>query len=383
MPKRVYLIPGFLASNLAIRETGQQIWWEPTIASALGLGAMRLAPNGIDPGAPDGKPMALTLPAQDPWPAIKGQLDFQLDPSKWTVEVDSYDWRRDLLTTAENFATLVRSSSTAENPGTLVGHSAGGLVALLVWASLVKSGETALIRRIITICSPIQGSYEPINWLTGTLPGVQQLLALFPLVSRAALPVPVYWTLDYLNALVLTWPAFYELYPGLLGFDATVDINRPSLYVPGNYPPRIRPSPAWLTYARTVFQPALFDSSAFPPDYVLTCVASMGLVTAFELLSTDSPLDLTNLGTTPFGDGIVNTTSQIRAPGKVVRVTGGHASVPIGLAVNGVLADLIRDPRGPLSPPPLPLIVDKPLPIDVTDPPQSAEWNGYCAIGGG
>jgi hypothetical protein len=51
--------------------------------------------------------------------------------------------------------------------------------------------------------------------------------------------------------------------------------------------------------------------------------------------------------------------------------------------VTGLLASLITDPRGPISPPAPPIVVKQPLPANTTAPPESTFITGLQCISGG
>lgn len=380
--KNVYLIPGFLASNLGVLPNGPLLWWDPTVVTALGVGKMRLAPDGVSPGPPDGVALGVDLNAQDPWPNIRAVLRQQLDAATWAVQVGNFDWRFDLTSAAASLSANIQAHSTPAEPATIVGHSAGGLVAVLAWANLVAAGQTNLVRRIISICTPFQGSYDPINWITGVNVSVQQLLAIGGLTG---LPTNIAANLVilFLANLALTWPAFYELFPFYNGTEAAKDPNRRLLYQHTNYPSNLDVSSNWLAHSQTVFQNAIADPSAFPPDYVMTCVVSTGLRTPNKLLTPALPILLTAVGQTQDGDGTVTAGSQTRSPAQLVTLAGSHASVPLAITLSGLLAQLITDPRGPLAPPPPPINVPVALPVNVTDPPESDYVTGLQCLSGG
>jgi pimeloyl-ACP methyl ester carboxylesterase len=381
--KSIYLIPGFLASDLGILATGQVLWWDVNLAAVLGIGGMRLAPNGVDPGPPDGFPIGVDPHGQSPWPGIKTILGLQLDPATWRIAIGPYDWRKDLKTAATSLAANIRANSTAAEPATIVGHSAGGIVAVLAWAQLNASGDTAKVRRIISICTPFQGSYGPLQWLLGISPSIQQLLALSQWGPGAAPTFAFHWSLSFLNELALTWPAFYELYPALGGTEAQTDPARAFLYQASNYGAPTSPSQTWLDFVRLSFQPGLAGPDTFPPDWVMTCVVASGLATPFMLNSRAVPLQLAALGVTSDGDSVVTVGSQTRSPALIYSVTGNHASVPLAITTSGLLAKLILDPRGPVTPPSPSVVVLPALPDTVTDAPESDYISGLVCIGGG
>lgn len=378
----VFILPGFLASDLGILATGQTIWFKPVLALSLGTGGLRLASDGFSPGPPDGKALGVDLNPQDPWPAVVRFLDNQLVDTPYVVRFSPYDWRLDLRTHATALATAISNSITPLDPCTLVGHSAGGLICSLAYGQLVAAGKANLVRRLVAIGSPFQGSYAPIQWLLGTNPSVLQLIALGNLNGFPP-PFNLEFQLNFLNALALTWPAFYELYPSLLGTEVDDDPRRPELYDLSTYGAPTAPSPVWLDFAKTTFQPVMAAANTIPPDWVLTTVAGTGLTTVSKKTSSRVPLSLSELGTSSDGDGVVTVGSAHRSSGKQVNVVSAHASLPLGIAASGLLAQLITEVRNPPDPPPPPVFVGVPVGQNVTDPPESDYVSGLTCIGGG
>lgn len=381
--KSVYLIPGFMASDLFDLSSLDVVWWDTTWALLHGLQGFSLSPDGVTPLPPNGLRLGAVSVGQNPWPNMLSLLQQQLDPAEWQIAVGPYDWRLFLGVAADQLATNIISHSTPAEPATIVGHSAGGLVACLAWQRLVIAGKQNLCRRIISICSPFQGSYAPQQFAFGQSASVQQLLALAS-VPATQFSAPLgSWALAFLNAVALTWPCFYELMPSLLGAEAATDPNRALLYDAGNYDVGAAVSQNWLNHATGVFQPAMQAPDTFPPDYVMTCVVASGLNTSRALSSTTLPIALSSLSANNDGDATVTAGSQLRTPSLKVSVVGSHQSVPLAITTSGLLAQLITDPRGPLTPPPPAIVVANPLPFNTTDPPEAEPYNPVACIGGG
>jgi pimeloyl-ACP methyl ester carboxylesterase len=381
--KNVYLIPGFLASDLGIASNHDKVWFDVNLALVLGIGSMALNPDGTTPLPPNGEVLAVDPVGQNPWPAIDALLKIQLDQTVWRSAVGPYDWRMDLGHHADVLTASIEANSTLAEPATIVAHSAGGIVAVLAWARLKAHGNEGLCRRIITLCTPFQGSYSPQQWMLGVSPNVAQLLALAAIPGTTGSAPVGQWALSYLNAVALTWPTFYELMPALGGSEAAKDPNRSLLYAAGNYDVGAAVSQTWLDFSRLSFQPGLAGPDTFPPDWVLTCVTSSSIATPERLASSAVPIALNSLANTFDGDGVVTVGSQTRSPSKLVTVNGYHTSVPLAITVSGLLAQLIEDPRGPLTPPPSKLIVPGALPFNTYDPPEADPYNSPLCIGGG
>lgn len=382
--KPVLLIPGFSASDLAIAATGDQIWFDLTVAAALNIGVMRLAPDGVSPGPPDGRQLGIIpSPLQDPWGQVRANLIAQMDISVWRIQVLPYDWRLTLETVAANLAQQIRQSVTPGEPATLVGHSAGGLVCVLAWANLLASGDSDKIRRIITIGTPFQGSYGTVQWLVGFNQTVIELLNAGVALRGTLGFDPAKWTLDYLSAIALSWPSFYELFPFLGTPDATIDPYRPLLFNAANYGSIPPVSQGHLDHAADSFQPAVRAALPTIPSWVLTTVAAQGLATPFRLRTNVVPLDLMALDSTQDGDGVVLASSAAVSTSKTYFVAGEHNSLPYGLAQSGELRDMILDQRGPLTPPSPPKRLEKGIGMNVTAPPESDPVSGLQCLSGG
>jgi pimeloyl-ACP methyl ester carboxylesterase len=379
----VFLFPGFGASDLGILASGNQVWYDASITGLLGIGSLRLAPDGVNPGPPDGLALGVSKTPQNPWGTMQTVLQQQLG-SDWVVGVGGgYDWRKSNMAQASELATSIAGSVPPSNPTTLVAHSMGGLICVLAYRLLTQTGQQGLVRRIITMGTPFFGCYMPILWINASLSMMQQLIQLSAGLALVPAFNPAFWTIPFLNNIALTWPAFYECYPSLMGPEAAGDPNRSALYTATNYPSSLTASQAWLDYARTEFQPILNASSTNPPSWVMTCVYATGIQTANTLASKQTPLNLFGLGTTMDGDGIVTAASAQRTGAALVTTSADHFSMPVGLLQSGELAALIKDPRNGSDPTPPPLVSLKPMGQNITSPPEAEDLNPLLCIGGG
>jgi pimeloyl-ACP methyl ester carboxylesterase len=378
----VFFLPGFTASDLGVIATGQKIWWEPNVISLLDMGVMRLADDGVTPAPPNGQQLGVFTLGQTPWPQVLLEVRQGLDPILWDLKLAVYDWRLLIETQATQLANGIAATTDPAFPATLVGHSMGGLVAIATYVNLFFMGKQNLIRRIITLGTPFQGSYYAVQMMAGTHPSVEQLLKVFTYGQwNPAVPIG-HWTIDFIAGVFATWPALYELLPSLQGPDALLDPNRPLLYNAANWPSYAPMKQKWLDYAKNTWQNTLFSVGAFPPAAVLTCVAGTGLKTAQNLIGADVPLKIKNIGSTFLGDGTVTVVSAIREPCLSYLVTCDHSSLPLGVARTGELAALILDPRVPPAPPVEIVNVSKAKLQNVTDPPESDPVDCQTCIGG-
>lgn len=380
--KEVYLIPGFMSSDLLSERTGRKIWWNPLFLPLNGLAPLRLAANGIDPQPPDGEPMNRGSIPTFSWRDTVELLTSQLDIATWKVQFAPWDWRKSPLAFAIEMARWVRLNSSPTHPATLIGHSAGGLVAVLVWRELVLTGQSNLIRRVISICSPFAGSYGGVEFLGGISDTVRQILqigyAMSPLLATSA-----YWTLKYISNLALTWPTFYYLWPALGVPEAAQDPNRVLLYDARYYPSYLQVSQDWLDSANDYWQSLMRSPDTHPPEWVMTSVVGDGCVTSNALRSRGVPINFQALGNTWRGDGVVTSASATRSSAAIVEICSAHDSAALNMARSGLLAQLVIDPRGPVTPPPPPLIVPEAMGVSVSAPPNSESLTGLTCLSGG
>ncbi len=234
--KKVYLVPGFLSATLFRVSDGVTVWWDPNLLLTGGFNFLRLARDGVSPGAPGGVAMDFSNIAPTPWDGVVTALTSQLDQTVWELVYWPYDWRLKIEPQAVLLANRIRTDATPAEPATIVGHSMGGLIACLAWKELNTTSQANLVRRVISLGSPFQGSYATIQWLTGTSASVQQIIALGNAVAPALSAIATQFLLPNLNSVALTWPAFYELFPGLGGTEEAIDPNRARLYDAANYP---------------------------------------------------------------------------------------------------------------------------------------------------
>lgn len=358
----VYVVPGIGGTSLGTSPAANADTWVSYTAFAFGyIGRMRLAPNGVNPGPPDGVQLYPGAPLPDYYARCLAALRQQLGAQGFTVKPWGYDWRVDAQALGAGLAGRIRNAERASDPCTVVAHSYGGLVARLAWSSLVASGQSNLVRRLVTLGSPHWGSYGAVRLWSLDSDELQQVFYLSipaAIVSASTNPfVPGrVWTPTQLAALAGTFPCLYWTMPSLLAPDASTDPNRSVLYGSG-WPPGRGVDPNWLNQARTVWQPLLASPATLPPSWVLTAVAGVGLPTPAQLHYPQllgSPGGYYPLGE---GDGTVVTSSALLAGGAEYTITCSHMDLPTVTAESGMLAAWILDPRGPPAPPPPPVVV--------------------------
>jgi pimeloyl-ACP methyl ester carboxylesterase len=182
---KVLILPGIMGSKIGGERNAASavLWIDP-----LQIAAGRLT--------------ALTLPAGKALRAVGvllfsyAKLKLQLQIRGRDARFHSYDWRLGL---DELGAQLAARIVAEEQPVILVAHSMGGLVARMAARMLPKR----LVRRLIMLGTPNEGSFAPIQALRGTYPFVRRMSRLDRRHSA-----------EYLTAKVFnTFPGLYHMLP--------------------------------------------------------------------------------------------------------------------------------------------------------------------------
>lgn len=386
------VVPGFLSTELySDPEHNFRIWVNiPRIVQGE-IGELRLAPNGVDPGPPDGRLLFPESPLPDYWDSTLQLLVAGLKPHGYRVASFGFDWRKQLFPAGLGLAEAVRLRATIADPCTIVAHSMGGLVARAAWASLLATGDQGLVRRIITLGTPHQGSYTPIMVASGANESLDQLSFLSNVIGgNGNLIVPtnpfVHWGIIDLRKIALTWPGLYDLMPALDGSDAAADPHRAMLYDRNAWPALVPISAAHLSFGRNVFSPWLLSPATLPPPWILTTVVGTGSPTPSRLLLVEQLGSPQAIGTTDQGDGNV-TASSAEVPGSAVYfMQGRHNDLPLIAAQNGDLVKWVLEVRNPFTPPPSPAAIAGDMVPRLAGPPIAQQIStGYrqspCSLG--
>jgi pimeloyl-ACP methyl ester carboxylesterase len=202
---RVLILPGIMGSKLgaqsrngvgAKRRRGafEVLWIDPLQITAGRLTALAL------PSRVPIKPMGVLLFSY-------ARLRLKLEIEGFDVDFHSYDWRLGL---GELGATLAARIAADGQPVTLVAHSMGGLIA----RSAIRDLPKRLVRRLVMLGVPNEGSFAPVQALRGTYPFVRNMSAL----DRKHTP-------EYLAENVFgTFPGLYHMLPSpqrVAGIDLT------------------------------------------------------------------------------------------------------------------------------------------------------------------
>ncbi len=155
----VYYVPGLMGSQLAVareRPLPDNLLW-------------------LDPGdIQQGRLSMLAVPGETlmvPGPVTYGYLPlkFALQAAGYTVRCFAYDWRLNIADMGAALAARLIAEPAREI--NLVAHSMGGLLARVALRS--ESGRR--VKRLITIGTPHDGSFAPVQAVRGVYPLVRRL----------------------------------------------------------------------------------------------------------------------------------------------------------------------------------------------------------------
>lgn len=375
-----FFVPGFAGSMLSLDQAGKDVVW--CDYSALALGGMRrlaLSPDGVTPLPPHGRQLYPAGLYAAYYGEARATLGYQMVTDGYEVVGWPYDWRLRTRSNGELLAQRIRSATSIDDPCAIVAHSFGGVVARAAWADLVATGDQAKVRRIVTLASPHWGSYRVVQLWTGSDKSLRQLQLLsFGPVAVLPAPALLLGALPYSSAelvgLAMTWPALYELLPTIGQPDSGDDPDRLTLYTSTAWRSPTRPAAALLDESRTDFGPWLHGAASVPPAWVLTTVAADGLPTYDRLLAPRALGVLEALGQTAAGDGTVTVASALLASAANVTIPAGHMEVPLAMARDGTLRELVLQVRVAPQPPPPATVRYGPIAVGKAGPPLPADW---------
>jgi len=250
-------------------------------------------------------------------------LKFSLQTAGFTVRYFDYDWRRDVQELGALLAKRI-AGQFETNPDTvisIVGHSMGGLVGRA--ALLTEAGSRA--HRLITLGTPHDGSFAPVQALRGVYPLVRRIAQLDPMRSAETLARDVFAT-------------FHSLYQ-MLPRPRTGHLAGADMLDPRNWP-RTGPQPNATLLARV---PMLNLGGA---DSRIATIAGCGSYTVVNAtLVHDDFFYRVELG----GDGTVPTTRAVMAgvPAWYCRVA--HSELPRNGAVQEAVVKLLAEEAPDLS----------------------------------
>jgi pimeloyl-ACP methyl ester carboxylesterase len=315
----VFIVPGIMGSQLGIPRQSplpdNLLWLDPTDFQQGHLDLLAL------PG-PDIRSCGPVLYS---YLALK----FALQIAGFTVRYFDYDWRRDVHELGVLLAARI-AEQIAERPVasiSVVGHSMGGLVG----RAALQTEAGARVRHLITLGTPHDGCFAPVQALRGVYPLVRRIAQLDPARSAETLARDVFAT-------------FHSLYQMLPRPRTGLDMLDPRNW------PRTGPQPNATLLARV---PMLQLGGA---DDRIKAIAGYGFhtVTAAALVQDDFYYRV-ELG----GDGTVPSTRAVLPGVPAWHCNVSHSELPRSPEVqssvvnllSGTLPDLSPTPRHDRAPP--------------------------------
>jgi pimeloyl-ACP methyl ester carboxylesterase len=322
---QVYILPGIMGSQLgrvrAAPWPANLVWIDPIDIVAGRLAELRL---------PDGGALLAMGAINFTYFALK----LRLKAAGISVQIFDYDWRHSILQQGELLATRLRALS--DQRVTLLAHSMGGLVAR---AGLAR-GELAHITRVITLGTPHNGTFAPLQALRGTYPSVRRLAALDLLHTAEQLSHDVFNTL----------PSLYEMLPHADTLSAI------DLFELGNWPASgPQPRHALLHAARH------FQAQLAPGDERYTSIIGTGnrTVTGLERVDDEFVYLVTSAG-----DGTVPMTSATLEAADNRYLRCEHSALPRDAKVAAAIIALLGTGQCEL---PSAAALTPPQPVRVSD----------------
>lgn len=303
-PERLVLfVPGIMGSQLSQpRERplpDNLVWMDPVDIQHGGLAMLAM------PG-----PQLLTA-----GPMLYGYLPLKLflQAAGYTVKCFAYDWRRDMADTGAVFARVLAGTNARDI--SVIGHSMGGLIARI--AMLSEAGQR--VRRLITLGTPHNGSFAPVQAVRGVYPLVRRLAQIDPHHTPEQLARDVF-------------SSFHSLYQ-MLPLDASLDLIDPRSW------PSTGPQPnATLLDRVPMLQPG-------GPDARISAIAGYGFQTTVNLARVEDEFyyryDFN-------GDGTVPTARATLTGCESWFCNVAHNELPRSPVVHQTLLRLLTDDAPPL-----------------------------------
>lgn len=341
----VFFLPGILGTEMETREPIiPNLLWVNPVRLALGhVEHLALASGGLQPKLGMGETCYALTPLEDYYGPAYERLSNDLDDSKYDVIAWGYDWRTDIMFTGNRLAEAILSRATSDNPCSIVAHSQGGLLARMAYFVLNSQGKANLIRRIVTIGTPHEGTYSPVIVWHGEDEVIDQIRRAETITAGLASRVPInplpglpHSALE-IAAVTATWPSLYELLPLVNERTLADDPLRAAVYMAALYDEDAEVSQTWLNYANGPWNSMLNSPLSQPPDTVLIAVAGRGFQTPARLAIAEFPLDTAALEFDSEGDGRVTVASASPPWASGETVWGAHGDLMVRQAVLGSL----------------------------------------------
>jgi pimeloyl-ACP methyl ester carboxylesterase len=325
----VILLPGFMGVHLADADIGR-VWLDPAAAIRGDLSARatldatgaadafageRLAPDGL-----------VRLIYADLVRALRG--------AGHAVHMFPFDFRRSLLATILLLRDFV-ADILARSPRAkivLVGHSMGGLLACLLPYHLPSFAER--VQQAIFLGSPLGGSFDPVEAVTGTHWILPRLVALSPRETSR----------DFQGAFA-SWPGLFGLLPDPAAFP---DGGSERAFEAASWPLAIRVRQPLLDEARAL-KAKLRESPIFEAGIPVTQLIATRYPTIASL-SRDAEGALAAGPRTSQGDGVVTALSALPRGVTGYRAGFPHTLAPVEPAAIRAVLDLLHTGRCALDP---------------------------------
>lgn len=310
----VLILPGIMGSTLGTKGFFDDTLWIDPVDIIRG----RLAALSLDGGSPDIQPLGVLLFAY-----LKLKLRLKL--AGFDAEFHPYDWRRDIRTLGRDLAKRIVEETGDGRPSLyLVAHSMGGLVSRAGFKRLEDSGnpqDANRVQRLIMLGTPNNGSFSPVQALSGTHSMVKKVAAIDLSNSRK----------DLVNEVFNTFTGLYQMLPARSVFSGL------DLYDPANWPPTgMGPRSAELTAA-----PEVHDALAAGRNRFIL-IAGINQET---IVSVRRDGDELLYGLSLEGDGTVPLAFAQLANVTTYFVEEEHGSLPNNSAVQRAVIDLLETGR--------------------------------------
>ena len=300
---RVLVLPGIMGSKLGYPRSiwHDYIWIELLDIARGNLSHLRLPMRGRERIAPLGV-----------FASFYYLLKLRLRRAGFDADTYPFDWRESIPKLGRLLAREVRNDAAGRL--SIVAHSMGGLVAR---AALLDERAAAKISRVVQLGTPNQGSYAPVQALTGTHDTVAKFAALDLTHDVRELTEQVFGT----------FPGLAEMlpFPGRGG--------HPDFFDPANWPSDWRPATRLLSAAKR-------QRATLPdPDERFLLIAGVEQETIVHGETRDGKV-VYRVSTA--GDGTVPL-EFARMPGlKTWYCKGSHGMLPNYREVASATADLLR-----------------------------------------
>jgi hypothetical protein len=304
----VVVLPGIMGSDLyyAGGNGGRtKLWYNPTNLLKQGPLSLALDVDGTSPLPTFGKKLFSVGPVSL---GLYEPLMTYLASIGWDALFQHYDWRKNPLTLATQFAQALASYPLATE-FQVVCHSMGGIIAQLAYPQYVALNTGKTWSQTIYLGTPFGGSswaglalggqYGQGSWLNilGNVFGLGGIL------TAAAKYLAVEYT-RVLAQTICSWPSVYTLLPNPGGPWAPIDGNASKLLLLSQYGQApFPPYQQWLTLAAQV-QAAIVSGLA-SPRAVETQIVGVGQDTVAQYTAGEDPGFLSSYNVTFAGDGTV------------------------------------------------------------------------------